>query len=449
METVSQDVKFALRVFRKSPIFTAVVVLTLALGIGANTAIFSIVNAVLLRPLPFRDSNQLEKITFSNPGVGLRDAPFSVPEFEDLKSRAGVFEEVSVVWPVSANLTGAKEPQRLELLVVSPNYFSMLGATPQLGRLFGSEDFARGFALAAIISDGLWRRSYGADPNILGRTLRLDNDVYTIVGVLPSSFRHPGKTVAKDVEVWGTAGFGADPFPAPARDRRFLPRGASTPGYHGGRAARRIPCELSSPRQMVHLDGAFATISRGRCPPHDAGADGNRDPDYSHRLREHCQPAPRSRFRKAAGNCSAPHPRSRPLPHGPPITHRVPDALFVWRVRRRRHRRSCPWFHPSIPAIRNPPAKRSASRLEGLAFCSVHFHPHRPLFWPGPGASIHQARCLCCCSRRCAWFRLQLESQPVAQSLDRLGTGAGGGADDCCRIVGAVFRWAAPGLSGF
>jgi putative ABC transport system permease protein len=109
METVSQDVKFALRVFRKSPIFTAVVVLTLALGIGANTAIFSIVNAVLLRPLPFRDSNQLEKITFSNPGVGLRDAPFSVPEFEDLKSRAGVFEEVSVVWPVSANLTGAKE----------------------------------------------------------------------------------------------------------------------------------------------------------------------------------------------------------------------------------------------------------------------------------------------------------------------------------------------------
>ncbi len=224
METVSQDVKFALRVFRKSPIFTAVVLLTLALGIGANTAIFSIVNAVLLRPLPFRDSNRLEKITFSNPGVGLRDVPFSVPEFEDLKSRAGVFEEVSVVWPVSANLTGAKEPQRLELLVVSPNYFSMLGATPQLGRLFGSEDFARGFALAAIISDGLWRRSYGADPNILGRTLRLDNDVYTIVGVLPPSFRHPGKTVAKDVEVWGTAGFGADPFPAPARDRRFLPR---------------------------------------------------------------------------------------------------------------------------------------------------------------------------------------------------------------------------------
>ena len=223
METVFQDIKFALRVFRKSPFFTAVVVLTLALGIGANTAIFTIVNAVLLRSLPFRDSNRLEKITFNNPGVGLRDVPFSVTEFEDLKSRAGIFEEVSVVWPVSANLTGAKEPQRLELLVVSPNYFSMLGATPQIGRLFGSEDFALGFATAAIISDGLWRRAYGADPSILGRNVRLDNDLYTIVGVLPPSFRHPGRTVAKDVEIWGTAGYSADPFPTPARNRRLLP----------------------------------------------------------------------------------------------------------------------------------------------------------------------------------------------------------------------------------
>lgn len=223
METVFQDIKFALRVFRKSPFFTVVVVLTLALGIGANTAIFSIVNAVLLRSLPFQDADRLEKITFNNPGVGLRDVPFSVTEFEDLKSRAGIFEEVSVVWPVSANLTGAKEPQRLELLVVSPNYFSMLGATPQIGRLFGSEDFALGFATAAIISDGLWRRAYGADPNVLGRNVRLDNDLYTIVGVLPPAFRHPGRTVAKDVEIWGTAGYSADPFPAPARNRRLLP----------------------------------------------------------------------------------------------------------------------------------------------------------------------------------------------------------------------------------
>jgi predicted permease len=255
-ETVFQDIKFALRVFRKSPLFTAVVVLTLALSIGANTAIFSIVNAVLLRSLPFREPDRLQKVTFNNPGVGLRDVPFSVPEFEDLKTRAGVFEDVSVVWPVSANLTGAKEPQRLELLVVSPNYFSMLGATPQIGRLFGPEDFSIGFSTAAIISDGLWRRAYGADPNVLGRNLRLDNDLYTIVGVLPPGFRHPGKTVAKDVEIWGTAGYSADPFPKPARNVRLLPEAIARlkPGITVRQAQARLDIMASELRQEFSSD---------------------------------------------------------------------------------------------------------------------------------------------------------------------------------------------------
>src|SRR5579872_3643884 len=217
METLVQDIRYGLRVLLKNPGFTAVAILTLALGIGANTAIFSIVNTVLLRPLPYRDPNGLVKIIFSNPGVGLHDVALSVPELDDLKSRAGVFDEVSAIWPVSVNLTGAKQPERLELMVVSPNYFSMLGSTPQIGRLFEPQDFALGFAEAAVISDGLWRRSYGADPKILGRNIRLDNDLYTIVGVLPPGFRHPGKTIAGDVEVWLTAGFSADPFAQPAR----------------------------------------------------------------------------------------------------------------------------------------------------------------------------------------------------------------------------------------
>src|SRR5205807_8277451 len=109
----------------------------------------------------------------------------------------------------------AKQPERLERLAVTPNYFSMLGATPQVGRLFGSQDFALGFAPAAVISDGLWRRSYGADRSVLGRSVRLDNDPYTIVGVLSPGFRHTGPTVANDVVVLGTAGFSADPFSKP------------------------------------------------------------------------------------------------------------------------------------------------------------------------------------------------------------------------------------------
>jgi putative ABC transport system permease protein len=221
--TLLQDVRYGWRMLRKKPTFTVVAVLTLALGVGANTAIFGIVNAVLLRSLPYPRPDRLVRITFNNPGLGLRDVPFSVPELDDLKTRAGVFEEVSVVFPASTNLTGAKQPERLEFLGVSPNYFSMLGVTPQIGRLFGPQDVALGFAPVAVISDSLWRRSYGADPNVIGSSLRLDNDPYTIVGILPAGFRHPGPTISRDVEVWATTGFSADPFPPPKRSNRMLP----------------------------------------------------------------------------------------------------------------------------------------------------------------------------------------------------------------------------------
>lgn len=225
MPTLIQDIRFGLRLLGKSPGFTAVVILTLALGIGANTVIFSVINSVLLHSLPFRDPDRLVKVTFDDPGLGLVGSPFSVPELEDLRSRAGVFEGISAVGDASVNLTGAKQPERLELLVTSPNYFTVLGAKPQLGRLFTEQqDFALGFAEAIVISDGLWRRAYGADPNILGRSLRLDNDAYTIVGVLPPGFRHPGPTIALlDVDVFSTAGFAADPAPKPARSVRVIP----------------------------------------------------------------------------------------------------------------------------------------------------------------------------------------------------------------------------------
>jgi predicted permease len=223
MEMLFNDIRYAFRIMRKSPGFTLIIILTLALGIGANTSIFSIVSAVLLRSLPYYDPSRLVKITFNNPGIDLHDVPFSVPELEDLKSKADIFNEVSVVFAGSTNLTGGKRPERLELLEVSPNYFSMLGTTPEIGRLFGPQDFALGFAEATVISDNLWRRSYGADPNILGKRLRMDNDPYTIVGVVPAGFRHPGTTVAKDVEVWVTCGYSADPFPKPARNVRVLP----------------------------------------------------------------------------------------------------------------------------------------------------------------------------------------------------------------------------------
>src|SRR5712671_4269536 len=250
MEILFNDIRYAFRIMRKSPGFTLIIILTLALGIGANTSIFSIVNAVLLRSLPYYDPGRLVKITFNSAGIGLRDIPYSVPELEDLKSRAGVFEEVSVVLSGPTNLTGAKQPEHLEMLEVSPNYFSMLGATPEIGRLFGPQDFALGFAEATVISDGLWRRSYGGDPNILGKRLRMDNDPYTIVGVVPPGFRHPGTTVAKDVEVWVTCGFSGDPYPKPARNVKVAREaiGRLKPGFDITQAQARLTAMASELR---------------------------------------------------------------------------------------------------------------------------------------------------------------------------------------------------------
>ena len=222
---LGQDVRYGLRMLVKKPALTIVAVLTLALGVGANTAIFSIVDAVLLRPLPYRDPDRLVRIFFNEPGVALRDVRFSKPELDDLQTRAGVFEDVTPIFEGSENVTGAGQPERLDGVNGSFSYFSMLGVTPQIGRLFGPQDFVPGFAEKAVISDGLWRRAYGADPNVVGRTLRLDNDPVTIIGVLPPGFRHPGPTVSGDAEVFCAFGGTGEPFPKPMRGTRILVNG--------------------------------------------------------------------------------------------------------------------------------------------------------------------------------------------------------------------------------
>ena len=223
MTTLLQDMRYGLRVLWKSPGFTIVAVLSLALGVGANTAIFSIVNAVLLRSLPFSHPERLVNVIASNRGVGARDIGFSVPELDDLRTRAGVFDQVTAIQGGPTNLTGGERPQHLELLEVSANYFSMLGTSAHIGRVFGPGDDVPGFAEAIVISDSLWARGFGRDPGVLGRKIQLDNDPYTIVGVLPPGFRHPGRAVATDIEVWTAVGFRADPFPKPDRGLRVFP----------------------------------------------------------------------------------------------------------------------------------------------------------------------------------------------------------------------------------
>ncbi len=201
LEVVLQDLRYGLRILRAKPVFTLVAVLTLTLGVGATTAIFSIVNAVLLRSLPFPQPDRLVRVFFNNPGTGLHGVRFSVPELNDLRNRAGVFENVSAEARGSLNLTGGSQPRRLEFHVSTAEYFSVLGVAPKVGRLFGPGDFTPGAAPSTVISDSLWRTEFAGDPNVLGRTIHLDSDPYTIVGVLPPGFRTPGSPRTHEIEV--------------------------------------------------------------------------------------------------------------------------------------------------------------------------------------------------------------------------------------------------------
>jgi len=217
MSGLLQDIRYAFRQLLKSPGVTAVVVLTLALGIGANTALFSVVDGVLLRPLPYKSPDQLVAIHDEMPGVNAHDAGMSVQERDDFQDRSGVFDQVSAVWAFDVNITGGDKPERLEGMAVNPNYFEMLGAHAALGRVFTPADYRPGFFEGAVISDALWRRMFGGDRNVLGRALRLDNDLYTIIGVMPPDFRHPGRTLRVDSDIWLTAGYVALPFPQPPK----------------------------------------------------------------------------------------------------------------------------------------------------------------------------------------------------------------------------------------
>src|SRR5919198_1913074 len=192
METLIQDVRYGVRMMRKRPGFTAVVVLTLALGIGANTAIFSVVNAVLLRPLPYRNAERLVWVGGNIRG-GTNGASVSPPDYLDYRAQNTVFEEfaASTSVPNAVNLTGAGEPERLTGSRVTANYFRAFGVEPALGRAFGAEEERAGPAPVAVLSDGLWKRRFGGDPSVVGKTLTLDGKAVTVVGIAPPEFQYP------------------------------------------------------------------------------------------------------------------------------------------------------------------------------------------------------------------------------------------------------------------
>jgi len=186
-----QDLRYACRSFAKSPGFTAAAVLSLAIGIGANTSIFSVANALLLRPLPYPDVNRLVILWNRSPGLNITQDWFSTAQYFDIKSSHSGFEQLAIAIGGYYNLTGTGETERVSAIRVSANLLPMFGATAAQGRLFVSEDDAPGRPATAILSYGTWARRYGSDPRVVGQSITLNGQSYQIAGVLPRSFSLP------------------------------------------------------------------------------------------------------------------------------------------------------------------------------------------------------------------------------------------------------------------
>jgi predicted permease len=191
MGTLIQDVRYALRGLAKARGFTVVALLSLAIGIGANTAIFSIVNTLLLRPLPYKDANRLAILWNRSPGLGIAEDWFSTAQYFDIKTGHHGFEDVAIAIGGNENLAGDGEPERVGTIHVSSNLLPMLGVTANKGRLFVSSEDVKGSPGTALLSYGFWVRRYGSDPQVIGKSLTINGSTYQVVGILPRSFSLP------------------------------------------------------------------------------------------------------------------------------------------------------------------------------------------------------------------------------------------------------------------
>ena len=264
------DLHYAVRMLRQSPGCSIVAVLTMALGIGATTAIFSVVDATLFHPLPYPQADQLVSVEDDLPGIGSYDVGLSQPEWLDLE-RSGIFEHISPAWFDENNLTGSSRPTRIRLSSVAPNYFAVLGVKPQLGRTFPPGDSSPSFTGEVVISDGMWKRGFGGDPNILDKRIRLDTDLYHIVGVMPPGFHPPGRTTEeRNLDVWAATSFYGPPMSDhPPRSGRNVPGAIArlTPGLTIAAAQSRVDALVATLRTQYPGDYPAQTAWRVRLVP--------------------------------------------------------------------------------------------------------------------------------------------------------------------------------------
>lgn len=251
MRGVLSDLRQAARLLGRDRGFTAVALLTLGLGVGACTAMFSIIDRLLIRPLPFPAADELVRVTVDHEGRRATDVGIGAPELFDLAARTDLFSGVSGLYPINVNLTGGDEPERIEMQLVGTEFFAVLGVPAQVGRVFAPADYQPGIAEVAVISDALWTRRFGRDPAVLGRKVRLDNDLFEIVGVMPRGFHQPSRGLAGETELWAPSGYRATPFPEPTRGVNRL-----------AGAIARLSDRLSVPAVQAALDRLSADLVR-------------------------------------------------------------------------------------------------------------------------------------------------------------------------------------------
>ena len=210
MGTLMQDIRYAIRMLAKNPGFTIIAVLTLALGIGANTAIFSVVSGVLLRPLPYPEPEKL--IALSEKTANFESSSISYPNFLDWQRQNTSFSAIAAYRQDDYSLTGSGETERVRVGMVSHGFFELLGVHPVRGRLFTAEEDRLGTAKVALIGAGLWQRKFGSSPDVLGKTLNVNGDGYTVVGIIPRSFRLDGVNFDEIKDIYIPIGQYADPL---------------------------------------------------------------------------------------------------------------------------------------------------------------------------------------------------------------------------------------------
>jgi predicted permease len=223
MSGLAQDLRYALRQLRKSPGFTAVAVITLALGIGSSTAVFSVLDTVLLRPLPYQRPDQLVQVSETLPAMGTEEVGVSPGEYQDYRDHNRSFSQIGAFDSAGFNLTGEGQPLRVNAAAVSASTFSVLGVSPEIGRTFTAEEDHYGSGHFAVLSHSLWERQYAGDRHILGQVIRLDETPYTVIGVMPPSFRFPydGMPLSEMADLWVPIAFTPDSLLPKNREREF------------------------------------------------------------------------------------------------------------------------------------------------------------------------------------------------------------------------------------